>query len=414
MKREWSAAAVSVLAFSATAVVFAAIRRCCAGGLDQGFSVAVFLYYVALFGCAASLLLVAIAKRLVTYRVAQLLRLVCTLGAVRYAAGNDPVVFALVISVVVEFGMFEAYPGNLAASGTLVAAAVAAGVAVASAAGGGLGEAFTSQIPLLVSGFAACLLGSRLILFRESVIDVQKQNELLENLVVQLSRANTQYQDYAVLADESGREQERRRITRDIHDIVGYTLTNNIMLMETAIDMMRENPLGVPSVIELARTNAEEGLGRIRQALYDLRRKEGAYPVGIRAIHRLVRIFREATGVTVVCEFGNLPMTISEGVDSTLYHLVQEGLINSFRHGKADRITILMWRGDGTISVKIRDNGMGAQTVVEGIGLKGMRERIERLEGDLSTRSSADGFVLSAVIPYDGSGMHEKDNAVYR
>ena len=119
-------------------------------------------------------------------------------------------------------------------------------------------------------------------------------------------------------------------------------------------------------------------------------------------VHRLATLFEKATGIRVRCEFGNAPWHVTKEVDSALYHLVQEGLINSFRHGRADEIGVIFWMTEETVGVRLRDNGRSADQIAEGIGLRGMRERIERVAGSFRATPVAGGFLLEAQIPTDG------------
>jgi signal transduction histidine kinase len=204
---------------------------------------------------------------------------------------------------------------------------------------------------------------------------------------------------FATEAAETGMEEERLRITRDIHDVVGYTLTNNIAMMEAATDMMRRNPLGIPALLKAARENAQEGLQQIRSALYLLRERSVAKPRGIRAVGHLCKFFQKATNIDVDLSFGNARLEYSDQIDSALYHFVQEGLLNSFRHGKAPAVRVSFWETESDILVSIGDDGIGAESYSEGIGLKGMRERIEALSGDLSVTAKLGSFIVKARIP---------------
>ena len=398
MKRSRSIIDYLVLAFSFSAIFYSALAYGFRRPMRYQYEYDL-IYYIPLALGALALLAMVVARSITTYRISQLLRLVSFLVCLHFVSALDIHAFLLLGSVLVEVCMFESYPVNALIASILTTAAVSYRGYLFSRLGFPISEILPGQLPLAVMGYLVSIFGSRYSHLREVIIEVQKEKTGLENLAVNLTRANTEYQDYAIAADESGRSAERRRITRDIHDIVGYTLTNNIMLMETAIDMMQENPLGIPGVIETARSNAEEGLAGIRQALYDLRRQEESHPVGIRAIHRLVRVFEEATAIEVQCELGNVPMSFSPDVDSTLYHLIQEGLINSFRHGKAEKISLLLWRDDDILGIRLRDNGQGAGEIREGIGLKGMRERIDKLGGNLTVSGVTDGFLLEAAIP---------------
>ena len=77
--------------------------------------------------------------------------------------------------------------------------------------------------------------------------------------------------------------------------------------------------------------------------------------------------------------------------------------MNSFRHGKATLVRIFLTRDAGCIVLSLRDNGVGAADLVEGIGLAGMRERLARSGGALEAASVPGGFEVRASVP-DGSG----------
>jgi len=246
---------------------------------------------------------------------------------------------------------------------------------------------------LLIALFTALM-----VFYREKLIDYQKDNERLDALVERLTRANLGYQEYAKSVEEASTDSERKRITRDIHDIVGYTLTNNITMMEAITDMMRVNPLGVATLVSSARENAEEGLARIREALHLLRSREIEYPTGLQAVEKLIEVFKRATGVSVEYVFTDVKWDFTDAVDFTLYHIIQESLMNSFRHGKATNVWISLTKGKDEIILRIRDNGLGASQFNEDIGLSGMRERVDQLGGTLHARPAVGGFEVSATI----------------
>ncbi len=235
--------------------------------------------------------------------------------------------------------------------------------------------------------------------YRSRLIDTHREIDRLDRLVDRLTRANLQYQEYAKTVGEVSIETERKRITRDIHDIVGYTLTNNITLMEAITDMMDINPLGVAHLVNSARENAQEGLARVRESLGILRDSEIPYPKGLAALQRLILVFRKATGVDVEIAFSEVPWDFPQDVESTLYHIVQESLVNSFRHGQATQVRIFLSRHEGNLVLRISDNGLGADTPKEGIGLLGMRERVEKLGGALRAGSGPGGFDVTVTVP---------------
>jgi len=221
----------------------------------------------------------------------------------------------------------------------------------------------------------------------------------MDELVVEMARANIQYQDFATAAAETAAEDERLRITRDIHDVVGYTLTNNIALMEAATDMMRRNPLGIPGLLRAARENAEEGLQQIRSKLYRLREQHEQKPRGVRAVARLCDLFGKATRIKVRVSYSNVKWEYGDVVDSAIYHLIQESLLNSFRHGKALHAEVTLWESDQAVAVTVSDDGRSATKLEEGLGPHGMRERIESLGGTVTIEALPGAFTVRAIVP---------------
>ena len=76
-------------------------------------------------------------------------------------------------------------------------------------------------------------------------------------------------------------------------------------------------------------------------------------------------------------------------------------MTNSVRHGKAERISVRLDYSNESITFCIADNGIGAETLKEGYGLKGIRERVEAFNGKLETGSS-DGFYLKGIVYLEG------------
>jgi signal transduction histidine kinase len=256
------------------------------------------------------------------------------------------------------------------------------------------------------------LMISRLIYYRERLIDTADYSNRLEHAIGSLARANTEYQDYLIKIEAESSEKERKRITRDIHDIVGYTLTNNIMLMEAATDMVRMNPLGITKLLNTARGNAQEGLEQIRESLYSYRREKDFVPYGLHAINKLIKTYELATRITVDTSYGNMPWTVTTEIDAIIYHIIQESMVNSLRHGRATNVRVLMGINHGFIQVNVSDNGIGADEtqgeIKPGIGLKGMQERLQSVEGSLKYYNTPGGFEVDASIPYTTPINEEK------
>jgi signal transduction histidine kinase len=174
------------------------------------------------------------------------------------------------------------------------------------------------------------------------------------------------------------------------------------MLLEAAFLLVetKSDPEQQKEVILKAKDQATNGLEETRSALRHLREEKVKRLSGIRAIDELIKAFRDATGISITVEYGNLPSYTNETIDMVLFRLIQEGMTNAFRHGMSTGIRIIFWCDSDKIRLFVHDNGNGATDIVEGIGIAGMRERLERIGGTLSLRNVVDGFELGAEIPW--------------
>ena len=225
------------------------------------------------------------------------------------------------------------------------------------------------------------------------------EHDRLSLAVTRLSLANTDFQRYAELVEEKSKQGERRRISREIHDTVGYALTNIRMMMEAATRVADKGSQEVKPLLAQARAQAETGLAETRAALRALRSLGETALSGLRAFQHVTRAFSDATGVEVDVDYGNLPWVLDPEVDGAIYRLLQESMTNAFRHGGATHVSVRFSAREREIEVMVRDNGRGAEEVEEGIGLAGMRERVERLGGRLSARNITGGFEVLACLP---------------
>lgn len=226
-------------------------------------------------------------------------------------------------------------------------------------------------------------------------VSVAKLRQDVDNLI----RANQAFQDYADSIEAVTEENERNRITRELHDVIGYSLTNVIMMMNAGKVLSRSNPAQLDDLFQQAREHADEALQESRKILYALRAIQPTARKGLNAIHHLAQSFQGATAIRVDVAWGNLPQSLGADLDAALFRLVQEGMTNALRHGQAQRVRISFWRFPDRVQAQVWDNGKGVQTVTEGIGLSGMRERFALLGGTVTAEPVADGFLVTASIP---------------
>ncbi|HYH05136.1 MAG TPA: sensor histidine kinase [Bacillota bacterium] len=239
---------------------------------------------------------------------------------------------------------------------------------------------------------------------QENQVSTEELNRRLDEATLALAQTNMKLQEYAITAEQEAMLNERKRLAREIHDTLAYTLTNLVMMMEAAIDLSVNNSPGLTKQLEAARDQAKDGLAEVRRALQALRPLQFTDLNGLLAIHRLVKAFEKATQITVELETADAPLCFgSDETNLAIFRLVQEGMTNALRHGRATHISVMLNRVKDGLGVKIADNGIGCESSVNadtGYGLVGMRERLEQFGGYLEVHSKpGEGFLLSAWIP---------------
>jgi signal transduction histidine kinase len=221
----------------------------------------------------------------------------------------------------------------------------------------------------------------------------------LDDAVSGLVGASHAYLDYAAQAERRSTEQERTRITQELHDIVGQAFTNISAMMEASL---KHPAAGAEEVHELhtwVKDQAHHGLSETRAILYELRSIREPELSGIQAINNLVATFERSTRVKVKVEWGNLPWEVGPALDAVLYKLIQESLINAFRHGHATEITVHFWVDDQSLIVDVNDNGRGGAGGKKGIGQEGMEQRAGAIGGNVTFAGTVHGYQVHAVFP---------------
>ena len=163
------------------------------------------------------------------------------------------------------------------------------------------------------------------------------------------------------------------------------------------------------AILEKARLHADESLREARQTLAALRTEAVERPRGANLFLKLTKTFQEVTGILINIDFANMPSELPAEVEKLLYRLIQEGLTNAFRHGKASEVHISFWYDRGNLTIRIRDNGRGETLEANeegtlsserpGIGLAGLREQVEQRGGRFQAGAVMGGFLLEATLP---------------
>ncbi len=187
---------------------------------------------------------------------------------------------------------------------------------------------------------------------------------------------------------------ERERIARDLHDVLGHTLSVVVLKAELAAKLVERDPRRAQQEMSEVEQIAREALADVRHAIRGYRAR------GLGEELARAKATLETAGVRAQCDAPNLATLagkISVAQETVLALVVRESVTNVVRHAQASACRIWLERTDNCYRLEISDNGRGG-AAEEGNGLRGMRERVEALGGDM-TREISQGTRLIVTIP---------------
>ncbi|WP_297895175.1 histidine kinase [Shewanella sp.] len=220
------------------------------------------------------------------------------------------------------------------------------------------------------------------------------------------------------LLSQASEQQERLRISRDLHDILGHQLTALSLQLEV---LSHQAPEELKPQVNQSKTLAKELLESIRAVVRAQR-----VQVGLDLIPPLEALISRLPNVTLNCK-GMKPLQSAE-LTQALLLVLQEGISNAVRHGKANQLQLSMEDAHGALILQLSDNGMGltrgatrnisakhgaglngtelsdsvlSGSGLNGTGISGMQERLKPFNGTLQLRAnaSAPGCTLTLTLP---------------
>lgn len=228
----------------------------------------------------------------------------------------------------------------------------------------------------------------------------KEEKERKELLYKELLDAHKELKQYTDELNRLSVVDERNRIARDIHDTLGHNMTALIMQLQMAEHLLKEEPHKAEALLVSSLQTAKDSMAAIREVVETLR-GTGAALAPIESIKKLISEFSAKTGVEIKLEISGEANLQDSAVNIAVYHIVQESVTNSVRHGKASCISVKLDYSKESIIFYIVDNGVGAEIIKEGYGLKGIRERVEAFDGEFETGGS-DGFYIRGILYVEG------------
>lgn len=276
-----------------------------------------------------------------------------------------------------------------------------------------------------VEGFSQCLsFAIDMTTHRRAEQELDRYRRRLEELVrertEELSAANRQLEqdilrrkeaEQALL--EAAAVSERHRLARELHDSVTQTLYSISLFVDATRLALTAGQIerAADNLVEL-RAMSRDAMEYMRALIFELHPPELAEIGLVGALREYLKNYQHRTQIAVEYQITGEERAFPVRTESELYRVSQEALTNSFKHGRADRISVRLHYADAGLDLTIADNGQGFQVELAhlggGMGIRGMMERIRSIGGQIELESTPNlGTTISVHMVYPRTALVE-------
>ena len=251
------------------------------------------------------------------------------------------------------------------------------------------------SIPVMIFGNVLFYYGAHLVLKLNDQENLLKEQE---NQLFEQKKELQQAQYTMGTMKELYTLQERNRISREIHDSVGHSLSTIIIQLGAISKLSEENNPQVSQMSVQLREFAVKGLQEVRTVVHDLKPEQLTKQQLNVALEEFIYETKQHSGVEFVFRQNKPTIQLSKEQELTIFRGVQEATTNAIRHGKATKITLLMMYSANELIVTIMDNGAGSSAISLEGGLKALEERLHELQGQLEIKNTEQGFTVQMKL----------------
>jgi len=210
----------------------------------------------------------------------------------------------------------------------------------------------------------------------------------------------------------SAQEEERKRISRELHDVIAQVLTSINVRLAVLKTEATVNTQGLTKSIARTQKLVEKSVDIVHRFAYDLRPAVLDHLGLIPALHSYMTGFAKSTGIRMTLTAYAGVEELSSAKRTTLYRVAQEALTNVARHSEASRVDASIQRLPKAVCMKIKDDGKSFEVErmwharkSQHLGLLGMRERVEMVGGKFTVESApGHGTTIQVQVPYRNGG----------
>jgi signal transduction histidine kinase len=257
----------------------------------------------------------------------------------------------------------------------------------------------------------------REIVRRQEVEESLRKSEQQQNQLLEQSRQMQEQLRQVSRQILEAQEEERKKISRELHDVVAQTLTGINLRLAHLKKEAALNTKGIERAIARTQQLVEHSVRIVHRFARELRPTVLDDLGLIPALHTFMKGFKTETGIHVGLSVFAAVEQVNEDKRTVLYRVVQEALTNVARHSHASRAEVKIQKLSDAVCMEIQDNGRGFKTQrvlrakdQKRLGLLGMRERVEMVGGTFTIKSiPGKGTTVHAEIPFGGAAGKPDD-----
>ena len=228
----------------------------------------------------------------------------------------------------------------------------------------------------------------------------QEKNEVqidtMRKSLQKLTKNINESTEYIRQSEYTFKLEERNRISQEIHDKIGHSLTGALFQMEAAKRLMESDSQKATELLQNAINISKDGIENIRMTLKNM--KPPTEQVGIHRMKLLMDEFNSKEHIKAILTYeGNLEI-ITPIQWKIIHENVTEALTNAMKYSHATQISVEMKILNKMIRVEIKDNGLGIDMIKKGLGIIGMEERTASVNGKIIV-DSTHGFSVTTLLP---------------
>ncbi|WP_394556265.1 sensor histidine kinase [Priestia aryabhattai] len=229
----------------------------------------------------------------------------------------------------------------------------------------------------------------------------QKLDEMRVSMQ-KLQKHVNENKEYVRQSQYASKLEERNRLSQEIHDKIGHSMTGALIQMEAAKHVMKQDEEKALSLLQNAITISKEGIEEIRLTLKSI--KPPAEQIGISRLKLFIGEFEAKHSIAMPLVYkGNLDL-ITPLQWKIIHENITEAITNALKYAEATMISIELHVLNKMVKVEVKDNGKGAHLFQKGLGIAGMEERAASINGTVIV-DGTNGFSVTTLLPI-GEKLH--------